>query len=150
MVLPSNSTIRDLTRRTTLTHPESYVRRVLGNMHTCRKEHGSALVRIGVTGEGRQPHYWISPERPDRDEGSAIDIEDIDRFLDLARSQEWANNQSHFFLVYDGRNHERIEDWGFWEVRPEHWSRRQLTLEEVAALLGEIRQFRRRRGRNSN
>ena len=117
-------------------------------MHDCRREHGSALVRIGITGEGRQPHYWISAERPDRGGGVAIDLDDIDRILDPAGRQEIAESRSRFFLVYDGRNHERIEDWDFWKVLPQNWSTRQSTLDEIGALLGEISRFRPRRRRS--
>lgn len=143
-VLPSDSTIGDLVERSTLTQSESYVRGVLENMHACRREHGSALVRIGITGEGRRPHYWVSPELPDRDVNAALDIEDLDfeLLLDPTRSQEWANKHSRSFLIFDGRNHGRREEWGILEVRREHWSTRQSTLEQLAELLGELRQRR--------
>ena len=42
-----------------LNKPAEYVRRVLENMWECKRAFGSALVRIGVMGEGRAPNYRL-------------------------------------------------------------------------------------------
>src|SRR5690348_16752596 len=35
---------------------DEYVRRLLGNMAACKKDHGNAFVRLGITGTGVKPH----------------------------------------------------------------------------------------------
>ena len=52
-----NATIETI--RHLLDDPEKFVRVVLGNMVPCRKEHGNAFVRIGITGEGKVPYHKI-------------------------------------------------------------------------------------------
>ena len=49
--LRPDATIADVVQ--TLLEPEEYVRVVLGNMHACRQRHKNALVRIGITGQGK-------------------------------------------------------------------------------------------------
>jgi HTH-type transcriptional regulator / antitoxin HigA len=49
-------------RRATLARPESYVRGVLENMYECKREHGNAAARIGITGGGVAPNYKIEFE----------------------------------------------------------------------------------------
>jgi hypothetical protein len=128
MPIPDDATIRDVLRL--LTDPEEYVRGVLGNMHECRSHYGTASVKIGVTGAGHAPHYRI--EYP-------------------------VDGTTKFFAAYNGRNHEQREDWGELTLdallgrasMPDHplfresWSTRVMQLEEVIALLGEIRGVRR-------
>lgn len=42
-----------------LDNPEKFARTVLGTMHPCRKQHGNAYVRIGITGEGKAPYHKV-------------------------------------------------------------------------------------------
>jgi hypothetical protein len=42
-----------------LADQEKFVRTVLGSMAKCRREHGNAFVRIGITGEGKVPYYKL-------------------------------------------------------------------------------------------
>ncbi len=56
--LEPDATIADLV--TTLQEPEEYVRVVLGNMHACKQKHKDAIVRIGITGQGRMPFHKIT------------------------------------------------------------------------------------------
>ena len=43
----------------TLHDREGYVRTVLGHMAACRSRHGNAIVRIGITGKGREPSHKV-------------------------------------------------------------------------------------------
>jgi hypothetical protein len=51
----------------TLSNPEAYFRGVIGNMHSYRKEHGSANVRFGIKGAGVSPHYRFDPDNATSD-----------------------------------------------------------------------------------
>jgi hypothetical protein len=55
--LPADATLR--TALPTLQNPEGHVRQILENMSRCRKEHGNAHVRIGVTGKGKVPYHQV-------------------------------------------------------------------------------------------
>jgi hypothetical protein len=55
--IPDDSTIADVAP--TLRNPEEFVRRVLENLHGCKREHGAAAIRIGVVGRGIAPNYLI-------------------------------------------------------------------------------------------
>jgi hypothetical protein len=85
-MIPEDAIIADIIED--LRDPLDYVRRVLGNMHEFRQEHGSAAVRIGTTGRGIVPHYRIEP--PDRPF-----LEDMDLY----------------YVAFDGRSHKRLP-WG--------------------------------------
>jgi hypothetical protein len=43
----------------TLSNAEEYVRIVLGNLSACKKAHGNASVRIGITGQGKIPSHKV-------------------------------------------------------------------------------------------
>jgi hypothetical protein len=43
----------------TLVNPEVYVCAVLGNLSRCRKTHGNAYVKIGITGQGKFPSHKV-------------------------------------------------------------------------------------------
>jgi hypothetical protein len=103
----------------TLKEPSEYVRGVLGNLMTCKKEHGSACVRIGTTGGGISPHYRIEPD-------GAFSRDD------------WLEEK--FWQAYNGRNHKKL-DWGFAELRDQHWSPSSMSFDEVQSLLGKLRKF---------
>lgn len=55
--IPSDSTLEDV--RGTLIDAERHVATVLGTMSPCKKQHGNAHVRIGVTGEGKVPYHKV-------------------------------------------------------------------------------------------
>jgi hypothetical protein len=83
-ILPPNATVPDVL--TTLAKPEDYVRGMLENLHECKREQGSATVRIGITGGAVAPNYRIdfSPE--------------ANRF----------DFKEGIFGVFDGRSHKLI------------------------------------------
>lgn len=62
--IASDSTLADVTP--TLTSPEEFVRRVLGNMHAFRSRGENVVVRLGITGTGRQPNYRLEDELNER------------------------------------------------------------------------------------
>lgn len=43
-----------------LTHPRPYGTGALHKMNACRREHGNAHVRIGVTGSGQKPCFRVT------------------------------------------------------------------------------------------
>ena len=55
--IASNATIADV--KSTLSKPEDYVCRVLSKLLQMQKVHGAVIVRIGVTGKGKMPHFRI-------------------------------------------------------------------------------------------
>jgi hypothetical protein len=114
-----NATIGDVVGR--LLKPEEYVRSVLGHLHDCKRKHGAAWVRIGVTGEGKAPNY-----RTESDPGSGPED---------ARVYESFNGLSHKALS----NEETLLD--------ENWSLKATLLEAIAELLGQIRSRPSRKGR---
>jgi hypothetical protein len=64
--IASDSTLADL--NCTLTDPERHVANVLHTMAECRREHGNAHVRIGITGEGKAPFHKVLYRAPDGQE----------------------------------------------------------------------------------
>jgi hypothetical protein len=116
----NDATIVDIV--TSLKNPAGYVRGVLANMADYRKEQGTAVVRIGTTGQGVVPHYRI--QREHSTVGELVGFDD----------------EAGYFMAFHGSNHERLE-WGSAQLRGEHWSTRALTFEEVQALLGKLRGF---------
>jgi hypothetical protein len=55
--LSPDATIADI--MSSLAQPEDYLRRVIGTMIKMKKVHGEVIVRIGVTGKGKMPHFRI-------------------------------------------------------------------------------------------
>src|SRR5271166_1905243 len=112
--VPIDATIADVLA--TLARPEGYVRRMLENMYECKREHGNATARIGITGGGVAPNYRI----------------------------EFAP-KGGIVGVFDGRSHKRIQ-WideiaqedGV-PVKEGHWSNRSMTIDEVSTFVGQIR-----------
>ena len=108
---------RDATIETvisTLRKPEDYVCGVLEKLHACRKDYGTAAVRIGITGRGVAPYYRIvhgaqagSPDRDDQIYGAFYD------------------------------NHRPLEAQTSSEMNG-HWSSRFMTLEDVQDLRGRL------------
>jgi hypothetical protein len=112
-----------------LDKPSEYVRHILANLWDCKGKHGNATVRIGVTGVGISPHYRI------------------DYLCELPEIGKMEVN----FGAFDGRNHKVIrviEEASVAKdesvLMKEHWSERSNTLDEIAALLGELRNFKRK------
>jgi hypothetical protein len=114
-----NAMIADVVGR--LLKPEEYVRSVLRHLYDCKRKHGAAWVRIGVTGEGKAPNY-----RTESDPGSGPDD---------ARVYESFNGLSHKALS----NEEKLVD--------ENWSLAPTPLETIAELLGQTRNRSSRKGR---
>src|SRR5258708_524536 len=59
--IADDATIADIVND--LNAPGKYVHRVVEYMGECWRQHGAALVRIGVTGRGRAPHYLIEHQK---------------------------------------------------------------------------------------
>ncbi|MER9687877.1 MULTISPECIES: hypothetical protein [unclassified Mesorhizobium] len=119
--LSGNATVLDVVR--TLDQPRGYVLGVFNNMHDYKRRHGSAFVRIGITGRGMMPNYRLEPTN-DSVMGFLADLVqggDVDRH----------------FVAYHGRNHEQL-DWGPKELKGPHWSSAYLDHETVRTLLLEL------------
>jgi len=91
---------------------EEYVRQIVGNLMLCKRAHGNASVRIGVTGDGTAPYNRIS-------------------YLDGAE-KEIAFGA--FVGASPFKNSMRVND--------DTWSTASMSFGEVQALLGELRQFK--------
>ncbi|TXN02310.1 hypothetical protein FV222_09660 [Methylobacterium sp. WL103] len=115
-VIASDATIA--TVLSSLRNPERYVCGVLDQMFACRKAHGNAAVRIGVTGTGLMPYYRVIF---DAEDGSAD------------------SNDRIFGAYFD--NHTPLE-WKSSEASNRLWSSRFMSFEEVQALLPQVRPSR--------
>ncbi len=62
MSIESGATIADVVEK--LAYPNQYVEGVLANLLACKKVHGNAVVRIGISGSGQKPYYWITYQSP--------------------------------------------------------------------------------------
>ena len=112
--IPDDATIASVID--SIDNPEGYLRGVIGNMVHVRNEHGSAVVRIGVTGRGIYPHYRVSPG--DKSEALLYELMEL--------------------VAYRGSNHENLK-WDLTQLRGPHWSTREMTWDEVRELLARIR-----------
>jgi hypothetical protein len=108
-VLNSDDTIADVWSK--LAHPHEYLEGVLENLLVCKREHGSAVVRIGVTGSGQKPYYWIMCLGPS------------------------GNRVSHA-AFFDNHGPFAAEEKPVTEGK--NWSSEHMTLKEIAALYGEV------------
>ena len=90
-----------------------FVRQVSGVMHSATKEHGPVVMRLGITGTGRLPNY---------------------RLESLASGAP--------LLALDGNSHKPWPE-GADFTGAANWSRRTRSLEDVRALLGEVRGLKR-------
>jgi hypothetical protein len=118
--LADNATIEEIIDY--LDNPVEYVRGVFGNMHKCKKDHGTAFVKIGTTGSGIAPHYRVEPEW---------------QLDDFSRDELF---DAHF-VAYNDRNHKAL-DWGFRELRSEHWSENKMSYDDVRNILALLRNFK--------
>ncbi|MDQ2764454.1 MAG: hypothetical protein M3Y22_13555 [Pseudomonadota bacterium] len=111
--LSKDATIMDVVG--SLRSPDAYVSGVFGKLHECRKVHGAAAVRIGITGRGLCPYYRI--------------------LYDFTAGQPDSSDKI-FGAYFD--NHTPLE-WTTSEATNSLWSSRFATYDEVRALLGEMR-----------
>ena len=96
----------------TITAKEEFLRLIVGNLAECKRLHGNAMVRIGVTGGGAVPYNRISYLN-----GSGTEVA-----------------SGAFLGGAPFKNAARVDD--------DSWSSAAMTLPEVQALLGEIRKFK--------
>jgi hypothetical protein len=115
--LDPDSTIADVAR--TLDDAQDYVRRALGNLYAEVSKQPQSVITIGVTGKGVFPNYKIDVPHDD--------------FGDMGVTQP--------ARVFNGRTHRVLVDPD--KVRGESWSRKSMNLEELKALLGELRKPKR-------
>jgi hypothetical protein len=122
--------------RSRLHDQDKYISGVLKNMHDCKTEHGSAVVRIGTTGEGTHPHYWVEPVGSELTASLDLLLED-----DLAPEEE-ARKKAEFavtyYKAYHGRSHKQLS-WGKDKLQAYSWSSQSMALAEVQQLLNEVR-----------
>lgn len=131
MPLADDVTLRDLVRAHTLNQPVRYVRGLLENMVACRQRFGTATVQLGITGEGRSPHYRVSPV-PDPEE-------DFETSLDYT-VDAWntGHDPQQRYAAFHGMSHDPLAIAPN-ELKGGHWSSGRSDFEEVQALLGELR-----------
>jgi hypothetical protein len=91
----------------------SYVRGVLGNMGPYRLREGSAVVRIGITGEGKAPNYRLECQPGE------------DGARDTAKDQ-----------AFNGSGHKVFRDDSV--LREEHWSKQASSFEDIQGLMGRL------------
>jgi hypothetical protein len=91
---------------------EEYVRQIVGNLMECKRAHGNASVRIGITGDGTAPYNRIS------------------YFNDAEKEIAFGA----FVGANPFKNSMRVND--------DTWSTASMTFAEVQTLLGELRQFK--------
>lgn len=120
MQIESRTTIADLVGF--LDDPVEYVRGVLTNMTAVKKQHGSAVVRVGTTGRGVAPHYRVEPDLPD-----------IEQILE--------QDLSPYFIAFHGRNHEKL-GWDHKQLQNDSWCMGHMTYSEVQTLLGSLRGYK--------
>jgi hypothetical protein len=110
--LPTDATIASVQK--TLKKPEAYITGVLSKLYACQRVHGSAAVRIGITGRGISPYYRIV-------HGAQRGVPDQDSQI--------------FGAFYD--NHEPLEVATSSEMNG-HWSAEFMTIEEVGTLRSHL------------
>jgi len=91
---------------------EEYVRQIVGNLIACKRAHGNANVRIGITGDDTAPYNRIS------------------YFNDAEKEIAFGA----FVGASPFKSSMRVSD--------DSWSTASMTFAEVQALLGELRQFK--------
>jgi len=116
-----NSRVSDILH--TLADPTEYIRGIVGSFVTYRFDRATSIVRIGISGTGIVPNYSIeTPCEPDPS----------------ARIKTYVSKRH----VFNGRNHlEFLDDCPIGE----NWSSEGMTFSEVQALLGQLRESKRRR-----
>src|SRR5205823_5227288 len=100
-----------------------------------KNEYGSAVVRIGVTGEGLAPHYRVEPEGG---EGAAILRGILSNNTQEEIDKDLANRLEVFSHAYSGRSHKRLP-LEHRELKHVSWSNHSMKIDEVRTLIGELR-----------
>ncbi len=112
--IPDDSIVADVV--TQLDNPIEYVRRVLEKLERCRRAHGDAQVRIGVRSRAECPNYLI------------------EYILEDKKSRE----KSVFAdAAYSGSTHRELAPRHIEEAQ--NWSREEMNVTAVAALIGRLR-----------
>jgi hypothetical protein len=137
--LGDNATIADVTDK--LNKPTEYVRRVLENMWDCKRQFGSSLVRIGVLGEGRAPNYRIEYSKEDTNWPSVFVVY---YGLSHAKAEDLGESPSaDLSTVLSGGSIKYNGPWPNRTLMRENWSSQTMSLDEVADVLGRLRQRKR-------
>lgn len=108
-----------LTVHDRLDDPEGYVRAVLDRLWACKRQNGDAQVRIGILSGATAPDYRLETIM-DPETGQSVTIEGY-------------SGKTHRQLAFD-----KIDDYRL-------WSSESVVIDMVANLLGEIRNFKRRK-----
>ncbi|KAA3448614.1 hypothetical protein C7I87_20905 [Mesorhizobium sp. SARCC-RB16n] len=131
-ILSPDATIADIV--TKLDDPKEYLRAVFSNMHECTKKFGSARVYIGLSGEGKRPHYRIEPDR-----NRTVQISDAafrDAILGRGKpnraDREDLEYMTSFTTAYNGSSHKTLKTEG--GIGRNNWSNRSMTVEEIQEL----------------
>ena len=103
----------------TLADPEDFVRGILGKFHDEKFDRDKAVVRIGISGKRRQPHYSIE------------ESEGTETLPDGTTMRGYRRR-----AVFHGRIHKRILNE---EAKGISWSSSAATYEEVKSILGMLR-----------
>jgi hypothetical protein len=110
----------------TLEDPIEYVRGIVGSFVEYQYDKTSSIVRLGISGAGIVPNDSI--EMPCEPIPEVVKGRQITRYTSERR-------------VFNGRNHRE-----FWDDSPisENWSSEGMTFSEVQALLGHLRESKKR------
>lgn len=118
--LAPNATLADVAG--TLLKPDDYVRIAYFKMKELEKEHGPLVLRIGIMGTGKVPHY---------------------RFDELSRSVIFDREHIHSIPVaaFNGRNHEPLVPEGEEPdiLHERNWSTRGLNFADIEDVFRKIR-----------
>jgi hypothetical protein len=95
-----------------LANKEEYVRAILGNLMDCKRKHGNAGVRVGIAGTTKVPSHKIS-------------------YTDAA-------GEEVVFGSYAGKSPSKDDP----ATRDDAWSNASMTMTEIQALLGQLRNFK--------
>ena len=119
MTMKPDSHITDILN--TVYDPKEYVRRILANFIAGEFNKDEAVVRIGISGNGRAPHYCI--------EQGARTLRDPDSGRELGEKFEKRG-------IYHGRNHSPILEDQFKDLS---WSSCTASYKEVETIFGRLR-----------
>jgi hypothetical protein len=139
LIISEEATIADIVG--TLNKPEDYVRCVLEHLWACKREHGSASVRIGVTGEGRAPNYRVEYPREGMKTTAVFEVYNGLSHRPIEGLGQWNLTPQELLSLF-GRNTSPVKELPpspEHSVEPGHWSSQAMSLEQVSALLGQLR-----------
>jgi hypothetical protein len=136
ITITGDATIADIVGR--LNKPMEYVRSVLEHMWECRREFGSASVRIGVMGEGRAPNYRLEYAKEGMSHAAVFKAYNGLSHKPIEGLGQWNLTDEDFVAALDGTNTE-LPPTPDHTLRGEHWSSRVMRLEDVSTLLGQLR-----------